>query len=52
MKKFTGLLLFLLAGILFADQIDVTQSRGTEQSVIVSLNPAPASPEVKLRSQN
>ncbi len=46
MKKIIGLLLFLLAGILFADQIDVTQSRGTEQSVIVSLNPAPASPEV------
>ncbi|SFV66585.1 hypothetical protein MNB_SV-10-840 [hydrothermal vent metagenome] len=46
MKKFTGLLLFLLAGMLFAETIDVTKSEGTNQSIITSLTPAPASPEV------
>ena len=45
MKKFTGLLLFLVAGMLFAETIDVTKSEGTEQSIIASLAPAPASPE-------
>ncbi len=46
MKKFTGLLLFLVAGMLFAATIDVTKSEGTDQSIITSLTPAPASPEV------
>ncbi len=46
MKKFTGLLLLLLAGILFAETIDVTKSEGTDQSIITSLTPAPTSPEV------
>ena len=45
MKKFTGLLLFLVAGMLFAATIDVTKSEGTDQSIITSLTPAPASPE-------
>ncbi|WP_294951173.1 Ig-like domain-containing protein [Sulfurovum sp.] len=45
MKKFTGVLLFLLAGLLFAETIDVTKSEGTDQSIIDSLTPAPASPE-------
>jgi len=44
MKKIT-ILLVLSAGVLFADQIDVTVSEGTDQSVIVSLSPKPASPE-------
>ena len=45
MKKFTGVLLFLVAGLLFAETIDVTRSEGTNQSIIDSLTPAPASPE-------
>ena len=45
MKKITGLLLFLVAGMLFAATIDVTKSEGTDQSIITSLTPAPASPE-------
>jgi len=45
MKKIT-ILLVLSAGVLFADQIDVTVSEGTDQSVIASLSPKPASPEV------
>ncbi len=45
MKKITGLLLFLVAGMLFAETIDVTKSEGTDQSIIASLTPAPASPE-------
>jgi len=46
MKKSIGLLLFLLTSILFAETIDVTKSEGTNQSIIASLTPAPASPEV------
>ena len=46
MKKFTSILLFLLAGLLLAKTLDVTKSEGTDQSIIDSLTPAPASPEV------
>jgi len=46
MKKLTTLLLFLLGGLLFAETIDIDKSEGTDQSIIISLTPAPASPEV------
>ena len=46
MKKLTTLLLFLLGGLLFAETIDIAKSEGTDQSIIISLTPAPASPEV------
>ena len=46
MKKLTALLLFLLGGLLFAETIDIAKSEGTDQSIIISLIPAPASPEV------
>jgi len=46
MKKIIGLLLFLLVGMLFGDEIDVTVSEGTQQSIIDTLYPEPASPEV------
>jgi len=58
MRKFIGLFLFLFVSALLGlflflfvsaplgDQIDVTKSRGTDQSIITSLTPSPASPEV------
>jgi len=46
MKKIIGLLLYLFAGILFAQQIDVTLSQGIEQSIINKFAPKPGSPEV------
>jgi len=46
MKKIIGLLLYLFAGILFAEQIDVSLSQGTEQSIIDKLAPKPGNPEV------
>jgi len=46
MRKFIGLFLFLFVSALLGDQIDVTKSQGTDQSIITSLTPSPASPEV------
>ena len=46
MRKFIGLFLFLFVSAPLGDQIDVTKSRGTDQSIITSLTPSPASPEV------
>jgi len=46
MKKFISILLFVYTSMLFAESIDITVSQGTDQSVIDTLSPAPASPEV------
>ncbi len=46
MKRIISMLLLGFATILFADQIDVTVSEGTDQSVIEALIPKPANPEV------
>ncbi|MFT7823587.1 MAG: Ig-like domain-containing protein [Sulfurimonas sp.] len=46
MKKIISLLLYLFAGILFAEQIDVALSQGTEQSIVNRLDPKSGSPEV------
>jgi hypothetical protein len=46
MKRFISMLLIGFTTILFADQIDVTVSEGTDQSVIEALIPKPANPEV------
>ncbi len=46
MKKTIYLFLLLLGNLLAADAIDIHSSEGTDQSIIASLTPAPASPEV------
>ena len=46
MKLFVGLILFLLTGALYAQDIDITVSQGTQQDIIDTLLPVPASPEV------
>ncbi|BCD67171.1 Ig-like domain-containing protein [Nitratiruptor sp. YY09-18] len=45
MKKLLPIIL-LFARILFADQIYIAKQKGTDQSIIVSLEPAPASTQV------
>ena len=46
MKRIISMLLMGFISVLFADQIDVTVSEGTDQSVIEALIPKPANPEV------
>ena len=46
MKRFLFLIAVLCSMTLFAETIDINKSEGTDQSVIESLRPAPASPEV------
>ncbi len=46
MKKLMALSVLLIGGLLSADSIDVTYAKGTDQAIIASLIPRPASPEV------
>jgi len=46
MKKFLLLMIVSCSMTLFGETIDINKSEGTDQSVIESLRPAPASPEV------
>ena len=47
MKKYLiSLILILFSVLLYAESIDVTYAKGTDQTIIASLYPQPASPEV------